>query len=226
MRYEIGVIGTWSLRRSPGQVVAVRQQVARVVACLALNAGSQRRSLIANNIWPEVSDQRASANLRSALWHGRAQAPGLLDADESDVWLDDVVVDLDRAVEVARTLLAGDGAAHVPAVLFHDLLPSWHEEWLELPRFVHHHLRLQAIEQAIEARLDSHSVESALVLARQLAGREPLRESTHRLLARCQLAAGLYEDASRTCEGFVHRVRDVVGAAPSPLLDRLWSEIR
>lgn len=221
MGYAIRLLGHWSLDRSDGPSVAVRRPVARLLAYLALQGGVQQRGLVAGNLWPDVCDHRASSNLRSTLWHARTEVAGVVAGDTSTVWLHrDITVDVDDAVIAARALLAGtpsSSARHLDA-LFEDLLPEWDEEWLCSPRFLHRQLRLQALDRAIACDLAEHRLPAALDLARRLARYEPLRESTHRLLATALVMAGDRHEARHVVADFERRSLALVGLAPSPRL--------
>ena len=51
-----------------GEVVDLPLSVQRVVVFLSLQGHPLHRQHVAGTLWPETTDQRASANLRSALW--------------------------------------------------------------------------------------------------------------------------------------------------------------
>jgi DNA-binding SARP family transcriptional activator len=135
---------------SDGQARPVRIAVQRLAAFLVLRGRMQQRLLVAGSLWPDSSDRRASANLRSALWHARNECPGVVDGDSSTIWLcEGVASDFDDATAVIRAVLLGEAvtAAHLGA-LADDVLPDWSDEWVVPVRFVHRQLRLLALERA------------------------------------------------------------------------------
>lgn len=150
MTGRVEVIGGWRLTDPLGEPRATRLAVQRLIAFLVLRGRVQQRALVAGTLWPDSSDQRASANLRSTLWHSRRECPGIADGDASTVWLcDGVRADFDEATEVVRALLVGAAVqADRIAVLRGDVLPDWPDEWVVPIRFLHRQLRLLALEQS------------------------------------------------------------------------------
>jgi DNA-binding SARP family transcriptional activator len=146
----IRVLGSWELVGPDDDARSVRFAVQRLLAFLVLRGRIQQRALVAGNLWPDSSDRRASANLRSTLWHARIESPGVIDGDGSTVWLcEDVLADFDEATDVVRAVLLGEP---VPgerlAFLTGDVLPGWDDEWVVPVRFLHRQLRLLALDRA------------------------------------------------------------------------------
>ena len=54
--------------------VALGQGARRLIAFLALQRGPCRRAFVAGTLWPDTTDRKAAANLRTALW--RANSAG------------------------------------------------------------------------------------------------------------------------------------------------------
>jgi DNA-binding SARP family transcriptional activator len=136
--------------RSIERARPVRIAVQRLLAFLVLRGRVQQRALVAGNLWPESSDRRANANLRSALWHARNEWPDVVDGDGSTIWLcEGVASDFDEATAAVRAVLLGEQvtAAHL-TTLVDDVLPTWEDEWVLPVRFVHRQLRLLALERA------------------------------------------------------------------------------
>lgn len=145
-----GRIGADRIRGTRGQPRPVRVAVQRLLAFLVLRGRVQQRVLVAGSLWPDSSDRRASANLRSALWHARHECPGVVDGDGTTVWLSDGVgSDFEEAAAVVRDVLVGEEVTQTRlATLAEDVLPDWDDEWLRSVRFVHRQLRLLALERA------------------------------------------------------------------------------
>lgn len=108
--------------------------------------------------------------------------------------LDSVTVDLDEAAAVARRL--NSGSACTPAMvvdrelLMDDLLPSFDETWLVVPREQHRQRRLHALETLAIDDLEHGRPLDAVDTALAAVAAEPLRESAQLLLVRAHLAAG------------------------------------
>jgi DNA-binding SARP family transcriptional activator len=150
----VDVLGVWRLRGPSGEDCEVRLAVRRLAALLVLRGRIQHRALVAGTLWPDSSDRRASANLRSTLWHARIECPGIVDGDAITVWLcEGVRSDFDEATDLVRSVLSGDQTPSGARVLLErDVLPDWPDEWLVPVRFVHRQLRLLALGLA-ERRL-------------------------------------------------------------------------
>jgi DNA-binding SARP family transcriptional activator len=150
----IHVLGEWQLLAPDGHPKATRLAVQRLLAFLAVRGRVQQRALVAGSLWPDSSDRRASANLRSTLWHARIESPGLVDGDATTLWLcEGVLTDFDEATAVLRAVLLDEP---VPverlASLGDDVLPEWDDEWLVPVRFLHRQLRLLALDRAAQRR--------------------------------------------------------------------------
>jgi DNA-binding SARP family transcriptional activator len=146
----VHVLGGWQLTGPESEPREVRLAVQRLLAFLALRGRVQQRAFAAGSLWPDSSDRRASANLRSTLWHARIESPGLLDGDGSTVWLcEDVMTDFDQATSAVRAALLGQPVSpELLAALADDVLPSWDEDWVAPVRFLHRQLRMLALERA------------------------------------------------------------------------------
>src|SRR6187399_563614 len=114
---QLTLIGGFALNVG-GAVVDVADPARRLIAFLALRRKAQPRLLVAGSLWPDKTESRALANLRSALWtlHGDGEHP-LVAIGGADLALDPCVdVDVDRVqvdgwalIDRART--ADPGAA-------------------------------------------------------------------------------------------------------------------
>lgn len=173
MSYELQLLGRFQLLGPEGAPVVVRRPVQRLLAYLTLRGRREQRPLAASALWPELSDKRALANLRSVLWRCNQELPGLLGADDVALWLD-------QAVRVDYL----DGRD--PDSWFHDLLPGWTEDWIGLPQFLHRQTRLQLIEERARWYLRHGDLDDAEWLLARLMDQEPDRESARVL---CELAA-------------------------------------
>ena len=129
--FMVRVLGGFSLFWEDS-VLRVPRASQRLLAFLALQRRMVKRAAIAGTLWPEASESRASANLRSALARLQGTARKALAADKLELGLaEGIVVDVRDAQGLARRLLdpavtpdrAELGMAAVP-VLAADLLPD------------------------------------------------------------------------------------------------------
>jgi DNA-binding SARP family transcriptional activator len=213
----------------------------RVLAYLSLLQPAQRAHLrtgLADRLWGSVSDKRAQASLRTALWRIRRADPRLVRASRETVLLDESVdVDVRRCVAQASRLLASDGELDPRdtelSALRGDLLPGWDEDWLLLERERIRLVQIHALEALAHRllRLGRHleAIEAALAAIAE----EPLRESAHAALidiflaehnvaqARHQLdryAALLWSElAIKPSAELTNRVAAAAGALHDPL---------
>jgi DNA-binding SARP family transcriptional activator len=211
--------------------VAVPGNVQRLIAFLAVQGRRLHRSIVASALWMDVTDQRAAANLRSALWRVRRISEALVRADGSFLRLgEDVWVDHSAAIDRIRRIIEGDGSVVASQVsveaLSDDLLPEWYEDWVVLERERLRQLRLHGLE-ALCARLSDGGWHAAAVEAGLAAvATEPLRESAQRVLIRAYLAEGNMAEAVRQYDAFAAALIESLGIAPSSHLRTLVSPCR
>ncbi|WP_235522481.1 BTAD domain-containing putative transcriptional regulator [Cellulomonas sp. Root137] len=196
----------------------------RLVAVLALR-GRCGRSRLAGELWPETTEDRALARLRTTIWRAHLQAPGLVAPDHDALALaGSVDVDVTDLVRSAHELMDGRSTLPVERVLLYvegDLLPDWSDEWLTAERERLRQLRLHVLE-TVAARLAAEglfgmAMEAALAALRS----DPLRESAHRAVIRIHLAEGNLAEAVhayRQCQSLLARE---LGVAPSEEAARL-----
>lgn len=211
-----------------GAPVNVPTALQRAVAYLALR-GRCGRSRLAGTLWPDATELRAMANLRTGIWRINQVAPGVVTSRHDALTLaPDVEVDVTRLVAAARDVLEGTpGVPHEPTLQYveGDLLPDWTDEWLTVDRERLRQLRLHVLE-TLAGRLAADglfgmAMETALAALRA----DPLRESAHRAVIRIHLAEGNLAEAVtayRQCRTLL--ARDI-GVAPSPETTRLVSAL-
>lgn len=211
----------------------------RVVAFLALHDRPLLRTFVAASLWLDKDEQRATANLRSALWRLSSHAERFVVSDRTSVALEDSVgVDVRSLSSVAYRLVNGDGAreagpegnGRLPAqrdsidemrLLSNDLLPDWYDDWLVLERERLRQLRLNALDQLSAVLLAAGRPPLAMDAAYLSIAAEPLRESAHRALITALLAAGNRWEALRQYDRFRDLLGDALGLEPSADLRRL-----
>ena len=175
----------------------------RLLALLALRDRSVTRLMIAGTLWPDSTEQHASASLRSALTRLRGEARAAVDVADLDLNLaSGVVVDIRESKRFARRLLEPDAPHLAPeataaavASLSADLLPDWYEDWVLIETAEWRQLRLHALE-AMADHLTAEGRWAEAIAAAQAAIRgEPLRETSHAALIRVFLAEGNQTEA-------------------------------
>ena len=216
-----------------GRLTTLPFQAQRVLAPVAVHDGPPiARTVLAEQLWPEVGGARAQASLRTALWRLRQTDPRLVTARQD-------LLQVGRAVEVdVRLMLAQAARLLSPTAelrpedvcldsLRADLLPTWDEEWLLLERERVRQQRLHALD-ALTHRLRARgryaeAVEAALAAL----AAEPLRESAQAALIDVHLAEGNVTEAYRQYERYARILRGELGLAPSPAFaDRLRLAMR
>lgn len=225
MTVELSLIGTFGLT-SAGEKLAVPESAQRLIAFLALQARPLSRALVASTLWLESSEERSSANLRSALWRLRRPGHPLVVSSGKQLQLSpEVVVDAHALASRARRLL--DGAPRDADVgldddlLSGELLPDWYDDWVLIERERLRQLRIHALEALADrlraGRRFGHAVEAALAAVRA----EPLRESAHRVLISVYLDEGNDCEAIRQFRFYRDYVNDELGVEPSQLMAEL-----
>ncbi len=212
-----------------GRVVAVPPLSQRVLAFLALERRPVRRHRLAGALWPDTTDARASASLRTALWRLGEHRGALLESN--DVGIDlrpGVEVDI-RRMEGAASLLKGPLPAPDEALdltLYRGaLLPDWWEDWVLFERERLRQLQLHALEsvcaQLTGAGRHPEAVEAGLAAV----AAEPLRESARHALMQAYLAEANAAEALREYERFRVCLAREVGLEPSPAMKRMVADI-
>jgi DNA-binding SARP family transcriptional activator len=214
-----------------GEGVVVPASSQRVLAFLGLHTRPQQRPQIARILWHEMTDQRAIANLRAALWKLHAIRERVIAArtDRLSLRLDvgvDVADVLERArelLDVARDTRVGEPAesAELLELFSNDVLPSWEDDWVVFERERVRQLRIHAIE-AMSVRLNRENRHAEAVEAGLAAvAADPLRESAQRVLIEAHLAEGNTVDARRQFDVFCDLLSSHLGVRPSPVLSAL-----
>jgi DNA-binding SARP family transcriptional activator len=187
----------------------------RILAYLAIRGQPIERGLAAAELWPDVPDDLARANLRRTLW----QTP--------DGWIgavgEEIVLDAQTDLVEARRL-AGNALDGAPltlpqiALLSSDILPGWHDEWVIGDQDAFRLLRVQALEAACR----SMALNGAHALATQAGAAalnaEPLRESAAEALIDAHLAQRNRYEAAQCFRSLAERLRDELGVGPDPRL--------
>jgi len=200
-------------------------QAQRLLGYLAVGGVAQPRATVAGALWEDVSQRRAQANLRNAVWRVR-QLSGRVLAGGRDVIALDGRVALDRrdAHRQAQALRRDESvAAEVAGIdlLDDDLLPAWDEPWLLIERERQRQLRMHALERLSASLLRAERYPQAIAAALAAVRAEPLRESSQRALIGAHLAEGNISEAMRQLEAYRALLRAELGITPSQPLESM-----
>lgn len=203
--------------------------VQRLVALVGLT-GRPGRSAVAGQLWPEVTEEQAQHNLRSALWRLQKAAPGLVEAVSGALALNpEVEVDVRQLTDWARRVLA-PGAPFADCLTAHpglygELLPGWYDDWVLLERERLRQLRMHAWEALSQKLVEAERYGEAVEAAHEAIRAGALRESAHRALIRAHAAEGNIGEALLAYERFADRLADELGLAPSVQLEALLHQL-
>lgn len=213
-----------------GESAALQLSSQRLAAYLALRGRRLTRVHVAGALWTDSSEERACANLRSALWRLREQAGPIIEATPTHVRLfPHVSVDVHETAGLARWLLEQsediDGLPVDSSWLSGDLLPDWYDDWVVLERERLRQLCLHALErlaaQATRSGQFSHAIDTALRAIQA----DPLRESAHRVLINAYLAEGNAGAGIRHYHAYRRQVGEELGLEPSPQFRALFAHL-
>lgn len=226
-RIELCLLGGFELRAE--HPVTLPMSVQRLVTFVALRGRPVGRAHAAAVLWPDSPEQRAVANLRSAVWRLHRTGLHLVSTEAAGQMSlhPSVDVDLHRAEALARRFLRGPMDDSVRPLdpdwelLAAELLPGWNEDWVLVEREHQRHMGLEALESAAEHLLREGRTTLALELALAVVAQDPLRESGHRVAMRIFLMEGNTFSALRQYRLYESLARRHLNLAPSHLMERL-----
>jgi DNA-binding SARP family transcriptional activator len=199
--------------------------VQRLIAHLSVCRCRTRRT-IASQLWPDVPETHAHANLRSALWRARRAAPGLVVVSGSAVALaDDVRVDVQEFMDWTGAVLDPtvpvDRILTPATALSGELLPGWYDDWVLLERERLRQLRMHVLEVLADKLIHAGRFGEAVQAAYAAVRDEPLRESAHRAVVRVHLAEGNLVEALRAYRSFRDALDRELGVMPTRQMEEL-----
>lgn len=199
----------------------------RLIALLALQPQGMHRSVAGGRLWPASSQDRAAANLRSALWRvKRVDQPPIIEHRGPRLSLaPSVVVDVQalwhRIRDSCRKDWESDEHKTLVAGLTRELLPEWDDAWLIYERERWNQLRIHALERIAGELLIQGNHFGALETAMEAVALEPIRETAHRIVVEVHLAEGNKASALRHYQHYRGLLQRELGVTPSPSMDQL-----
>jgi DNA-binding SARP family transcriptional activator len=226
---RLALLGGFDLRFRE-ETVTLPMTAQRVLAFLALRDRPMLRLYVAGCLWPETTEARASANLRSALWRLGRPGLGLIDASNGHLGLvDHVDIDVRRSAVLARQLLDDEPGLPEeeadPRWLAEDILPDWSEEWVVMEREHFRQLRLHALESLCRKLTASGRYAQAVGAGLAAVAAEPLRESAHRTLIEAHVAEGNVKEALHQYGTFRRLLHDELDLEPSEAMEDLMRRV-
>lgn len=216
--YRVSVLGSFT---ATGDAVPLGVEARRVVAYLAVHRRPQRPAALAADLWPGEPAllREVVGEVPAGLLEERAD--GLLALDPA------VVVDLDEAMALVRTLADGAGRpdgvpADLPrarALLAADILPGDPAPWLAVERERFRQIRLNALEELSAALSTAGRHAEAVAVAEDAVRTAPSRESARRALIEAHLAQGEIAEAVAQYDEYQDLLRSSVGAPLGSGLD-------
>ncbi len=217
---SISVLGHFDVQ-SRGDPLRLPVTAQRVLGFLAVVGSRQTREVVAGRLWSFTSQERAQANLRTALWQLRRGHDDVVEAARDRIWLhEDVAIDYQVMVDTARRLFRGAitdlELLDVPLDLLRaELLPGWDEDWLLIERERHRQLRMHALEEFSHRLVAVGQFALAVDAAYGAIAIEPLCESAHRALTQVFLAEGNRSKALRQFQLYRSLLVDETGFGPT-----------
>ena len=190
------------------------------------------RASVAGALWPDVSESRAHASLRSTLLRIPNPVRSIVSVSDAELSLvDGVDVDIREAQALAHRLLDDNAAGPehqeddvsraAISRLSSDLLPGWRDEWVIPEAEGWRQLRLHALEALTDRLASQARFGDATAAAMAAIKAEPLRESAHAALIRVHLAESNQSEALRQFERYQELIRAELGIEPTSRLREL-----
>jgi DNA-binding SARP family transcriptional activator len=193
--------------RCRGQRVELPMVAQRLVAFVAVHDRPLLRAYVAGTLWPDKTDARSLANLRSVLWRLRQPEAGLVQSWGSHIALaDSVEVDVRRLVRLTTDLLAGgEGVPSADAnalLTAGEFLPGWYDDWVLAERERLRQLRQHAMEAMCARLTELGRHGEAVDVGLAAVGSDPLRESARTALIAAHFAEGNAAEAIRQYKAY------------------------
>jgi DNA-binding SARP family transcriptional activator len=214
-----------------GKRIAVPDGCKKLLVFVALHNGRVDRRHAAGTLWPDVSDERASGNLRSVLWRLRGAGIEILEVNKMCISLRrGTVVDINVLFDWAGRVIGGTATTSeltIPSCNFEafELLPGWYDDWVIFERERLRQRLLHGLESlcCVLSELGRHSdaVEAGIGAVEI----DPLRESAQRSLIEAHLAEGNIIEAYRVYKAYERLVHQELGVSPSQKISSLFGSL-
>jgi DNA-binding SARP family transcriptional activator len=222
-------VGGFQLVEGEAQV-ALAEGSQRLLALLALRERPMKRVLVAGTLWPDVSEGRAYASLRSALSRLHGIVRDAVEVNPGDLRLASRIrVDLRESQALAHRLLdvvdqplqRADLSGAAIAALSGELLPDWYDDWVLLEAEDWRQLRLHALEALAGLLTAAGRYGDAAAAALAAVKADPLRESAHAALIQVHLAEHNRSEALREFKRYQELLRAELDIEPTAQLRKL-----
>jgi DNA-binding SARP family transcriptional activator len=222
---KLSLLRGFELRKG-GARVNLSMTTQRLVALLALKDRPLHRLYVAGLLWLDTSEERASANLRTAVWRLRRLDRNLISTTPTHIGLGSSVwVDLHETLGQAKRLLdprAECDCADLNTASFSaDLLPDWYDDWVLLEQERFRQIRLHALEALCERLTTAHCFGPAVQAGVEAVAAEPLRESAQRVLMSAYISEGNVCEAVRQYCSYRQVLHAELGLEPSQVIKDL-----
>ena len=131
--FHLRLLGRFELSRGSG-LLRVRPSCERLLAYLAFRSEPVPRQEAATALWPDSSDVRAAANLRSVLWRLPGREDGIVRSHARGIALTPgVSIDINEiSGQLSRHSAVSEDVS--VSMLRQDVLPDWPELWVVATR--------------------------------------------------------------------------------------------
>ncbi|RZL85268.1 MAG: SARP family transcriptional regulator [Rhodococcus sp. (in: high G+C Gram-positive bacteria)] len=217
------LFGGFELRNGPG-AVDVPLSLHRVLAFLALQDRPLPRCYVADTLWPETREEKALANLRTALWRIHRLHCEIVYATPVELALDPAIRVDARTLHEAARAYRRTGTLPAPDTLLEirgELLPGCWDSWLVFERERLRYEAVELLESTSRACLVRGQVHLASLLSLDAVECDPLRESAHELVIRTSLAAGDRLGAARHARRYAEMLKMELGLPPPSMVSDL-----
>jgi len=210
-------------------LVNARPQALLAYLVLHRHAPQPRRHL-AYLFWPDASETQALTNLRNLLHKLRQILPDserfLLVDLQTVQWQPDAPYTLDVA-DFTKLIQSSARIDLEQAIKLYrgDLLPGCYDEWIVPERERLLHVFLDALERLILQAETDHDYSAALIYAKQLLQRDPLREETYRQLMRLHALKDDRAAAIHIYHTCVTTLQRELGVEPSPPTRQAYEQL-
>jgi SARP family transcriptional regulator, regulator of embCAB operon len=230
----LGLLGGFRFVTAEGYALSLPEGSQRLLAFLALRGGAVTRPCAAGVLWPESTDDRAFASLRSALSRMTLLHRESMLVGQHDLCLaNGVRVDV-RGLQTVSERLIDPGCAPAEsdlstatvAAFSQELLPGWYDDWVLVAAEQWRQLRLHALEALVDRLAAAGRYGEAISAALAAIQSEPLRESAHAALVRVHLAEGNQSEALRAFQSYSSLLQRELGLQPTSRIQSLVLHLR